>query len=279
MNIARVFPTKTSHTPMDSLCFYDVPGLFDFSLDIKEVHISTIFKWDLQKAEQLAEAWKVIAPVKIGGPATGEKACEFVPGMYMKKGITFTSRGCPNKCWFCSVWKRDGNIRELKTIHPGNIIQDDNFLATSKEHQIKVFEMLKTQKKIEFTGGLDPKFFTRWHAEELKKLRINQMFFAYDTSDDFEPLMVASKILKEHGFNRHKLRCYALIGYPNDTINAAETRLFEIVQMGFYPMAMLWRDENGNKFTKDKNWSRFQKTWSRPAAINARIKSWSLNSQ
>lgn len=271
--IARVFPTKTSYSPTDDMCFFDVPGLFDFNRGIEEVHISTVFRWDLEKAERLADAWKIIAPVKIGGPATRERADGFIPGMYLKNGITFTSRGCPNKCWFCSVWKRDGNIRELETIHPGNIIQDDNFLATSIKHQQKVFKMLETQKQIQFAGGLDPKFFGKWQCEKLSKLSINQLFFAYDTPDDFEPLLYASKLLIKHGFNRHKLRCYALIGYPKDTLDAAETRMFEMVSMGFYPMAMLYRDESGI-FTQSnlKEWKKLQKHWARPAAISRMIK-------
>ena len=191
--------------------------------------------------------------------------------MYLKPGITFTSRGCPNKCWFCSVWKRDGQIRELP-ITEGNIIQDDNFLATSKQHQLKVFEMLSKQKTIEFSGGLDPKYFEAWHVEEFKKLKIKQMFFAYDTPDDYQYLEKASKILLKAGYERHKLRCYALCGFPKDTIQDAEGRMLNIAQLGFFPMAMRWRDENGVYHNNTKEWREFARNWSRPAVTYMQLK-------
>ena len=276
MKIARVFPSKTSHTPTDKLCFFDHPGLFDFNKGIEEVHVSVVFKWDLDKAEKLAISWGAVGAVKIGGPATGQRAKNFIPGMYLKKGITITSRGCPNKCWFCSVWKRDGNIRELKTIHPGNIIQDDNFLATSKNHQEKVFQMLQKQNGIQFTGGLDPKFLNEWNAEKLGSLKINQLFFAYDTPDDLKYLKKSSIIIKKIFPSRQKLRCYALCGYPDDSIEHAKNRMLEIAELGFFPMAMRWRDENGNYDNNSIEWKNFARTWIRPAAIYTELKKYNL---
>lgn len=106
--IARVFPSRTAQTPVDDYAFVGNPPLF-LPDDITEVHVSVTFSWDLPEAERLCEAWERIAPVKMGGPATGQRGEEFTPGMYVKQGVTFTSRGCPNNCWFCIVPKRDGN--------------------------------------------------------------------------------------------------------------------------------------------------------------------------
>ncbi|MCL5103035.1 MAG: hypothetical protein M1133_02815 [Armatimonadetes bacterium] len=109
--IARVFPRRTKATPVDDLAFYDEPGLFPPCVD--EVHVSVTFTYDLPRAEHLAKAWERVAPVTIGGPATGMPGGEFTPGAYLKAGYVITSRGCPNRCWFCSVWRREGNTREL----------------------------------------------------------------------------------------------------------------------------------------------------------------------
>ena len=110
--IIRVFPTKTNATPDDELVrIREVPSLFD---EADEVHISVAFTWDIPWAEWAARQWERVAPVKIGGPAYNEPGGEFVPGMYMKKGYVITSRGCPNRCWFCAVPKREGGqLREL----------------------------------------------------------------------------------------------------------------------------------------------------------------------
>ena len=101
MKIARVFPRRTNATPDDALAFTTPPP--KILPDIDEVHISVAFTYDIPKAEQLAEAWhKTGLPVKMGGPAFNEAGGDFIPGLYMKKGYVITSRGCPNRCWFCS---------------------------------------------------------------------------------------------------------------------------------------------------------------------------------
>ena len=56
MRIARVFPRRTSMTPTDDLAFVDCPPPLLALPEIDEVHVSVAFSWDMQKAEQLAEA-------------------------------------------------------------------------------------------------------------------------------------------------------------------------------------------------------------------------------
>ena len=139
--IMRVFPRKTSCTPIDNLVRFDGPGWFDPD-DLDEIHISVTWTYDLRKAEKLFKEWNIrfLNKVIIGGPATGERGEDFIPGEYLKKGYVITSRGCHNKCWFCSVWKREGSIRELPITEGFNIL-DDNLLACSDEHIKSVFKM------------------------------------------------------------------------------------------------------------------------------------------
>lgn len=271
MRIIRVFPRKTKASPCDDLVRIGKgPDLFD---EADQVHISVAFTWDLPKAEKLAREWSVVAPVKMGGPALNEKGGDFVPGMYLKPGYVITSRGCPNRCWFCSVPKREGGeIRELPITEGKNVL-DDNLLACSDGHIKGVFTMLARQKDpIEFTGGLEAARLKRWHAEELKKFRIKQMFFAYDTPDDLEPLQQAGRYLQEVGFavhpHSHVLRCFVLCGYQGDSAGHAEYRMKKTMQAGFTPMAMLWRDETGRR---DLEWAKFQREWARPAIIYSRL--------
>lgn len=268
MRIVRVFPRKTSASPDDDLAYFGEPHLWT---DADAVHVSVTWTYDMPRAERLAKEWEQVAPVKIGGPATGMRGENFTPGMYLKHGYTITSRGCPNRCWFCSVWKRDGNIRELPIKDGWNIL-DDNLLACSETHIREVFDMLRKQpRKPEFTGGLEAKLLKPWIAEELKRLKPAQMFFAYDTPDDLDPLFCAGNTLANAGFRKgsHALRCYVLCGYPKDSMNAADNRMRQAAQAGFLPMAMLWRDKGGNR---DPQWMRFAKAWARPASANAMLR-------
>ena len=54
--IARVFPRKTTATPIDEYAFIGEPGLF-IPDDITEVHVSVTFTWDIPLAERLARIW------------------------------------------------------------------------------------------------------------------------------------------------------------------------------------------------------------------------------
>jgi len=264
--IIRVFPRRTRATPTDDLAAVGRgPELFD---QADEVHVSVTFTWDLPLAEKLAEAWKPVAPVRIGGPATGERGEAFEPGRYVRDGYTVTSRGCPNRCWFCSVWKREGNeVRELP-IRDGWNVLDDNLLACSEAHTRAVFAMLARQDTPpQFTGGMEAKILKPWHAEALRALRPKQLFFAYDTADDLEPLREAGRMMLAAGFTTasHALRCYVLCGWPKDKIEAAARRMAEAMDAGFTPMAMAWRGQDGKR---SPEWARFQREWARPAIVH-----------
>lgn len=176
MKIARVFPTRTRMTPEDSLAFSSFQPPQIGMPEVDEVHISVTFTWDLEKAEQMAEAWLVLGvPVKLGGPAFGKPGGEFVPGLYVKEGATITSRGCPNHCPFCGVPEREGGLREMPILDGWNIL-DDNLLACSDEHVESVFRMLERQpRRPEFTGGLEAEFLKPWHAQRMREVGTNRI--------------------------------------------------------------------------------------------------------
>src|SRR5262245_52705737 len=100
------------------------------------------------------------------------------------------------------------------------------------------------------------------------------MFFAYDPGDAFETLEHAARRLLAAGFTEasHRMRVYVLIGFPKDTLAAAEHRLQQMHAIGFTPMAMLWRPETPSqeKHMPPAQWRAFQRRWARPAIIHAR---------
>jgi hypothetical protein len=252
-------------TPDDDLVRIGVgPGLFD---ECDNVKISVAFTWDLPLAESLFKQWSFVSPTEIGGPALMTRGESFEPGEFVKQGFTITSRGCPNKCWFCSVWRREGaGIRELE-IHDGYDVLDDNLLACSDDHVRRVFDMLAKQKqRPKFTGGLEAKILKPWHCERLKALKPERLYFAYDTPDDYEPLVEAGKMLRASGFTTasHTLSSYVLCGYPRDTFDGAEIRMRQTIAAGFTPMAMLYMDSEG---CRDDDWRAWARRWARPSIV------------
>lgn len=270
--LIRVFPRRTKATPDDALAYCGPPDLF---AEADEVHVSVSFTWDKDRAEQLAEAWRYVAPVKVGGVAYGDDSLVFEPGRYVRPGYTITSRGCPRRCWFCGVWKKWPEPN-LLPIHDGWNVLDDNLLACPREHVEAVFAMLRRQRRrVEFTGGLEALSLQDYQVDLLAGLRPRpSMFFAYDPGDEFSTLESAARRLLDAGFTRaaHNLRCYVLIGHPKDSFDLAEARLRQMVAIGFTPFAMLWRPErHEQRYMPGPQWRAFQRRWARPAAIHARV--------
>jgi hypothetical protein len=286
MRLIRVFPRKTKATPRDDLARFDAPkskreqkrtGSPDLLDDADEIHVSVTFTWDKPKAERLAEQWRHVAPVKIGGVAYGDTSLEFIPGRYIRPGYTITSRGCPRRCWFCSVWKKWPMANPLP-IYDGWNVLDDNLLACPEWHVRAVFEMLQRQtQRVEFTGGLEAAALQDYQVDLLASLKPRpSMFWAYDPGDPYETLEYAATRMLDAGWTResHRLRCYVLIGYPRDTFALAEKRLTDMVRIGFTPMAMLWKPEveAAMKWEPPSAWRAFQRRWVRPAIIYGKEK-------
>jgi len=259
-------------SPLDHDAYFGQPGLF-VSQEYKEIHISVAFTWDIEKAKWLKEQWEMIAPVKIGGPAIdGEPSNGFIPGKYLKKGITITSRGCPNRCPWCFVKQE---LIELNDFPEGNIIQDNNLLACSGSHLAKVFNMLSHQSNINISGGLESRRITDKIVEKLRGLRIYQLWFSYDHDEAEIFLRRAVDELRKY-FRRNQLRCYVLIGFAGDTLGKAEARLRKAWEIGTLPFAMRYRTPKRNWkdsfLFNQREWNLLARKWTRPAIIKARMR-------
>lgn len=266
--IIRVFARKTSMTPTDEMAFYDVPGLF--VPDHDEVHVVVVFTWDIERGQFLRDAWESVTdkPVRIGGPAFDDPCLgDFVPGLYLKPGVTVTSRGCINNCAFCFVPKREGKLREIKDFAPGNIIQDNNFLACSHKHRARVYEMLKGQRQIDFRGGLESEYLSDWDVEQMRGLKISALWLACDSRARVRPFLKACEKLARAGFSREKIRCYVLIG---DNMDENEDRLRTVFRAGALPFAQLYQPREWKTYSVE--WKRFQCQWARPAATKAHMR-------
>jgi len=269
VKIIRVFPRKTNATPDDENVRFNEPDALD---DADEVRVSVAWTWDKERGEKLADAWRVVTKrVLIGGPAYDDPGGEFMPGLYVKRGYVMTSRGCPNHCWFCSVPKREGAIRELQ-IKDGYNVLDSNLLACSEKHINAVFDMLARQpERPKFTGGLEAARMTPKIAARLAVLKPSSAYFAYDTPDDYAPLCAAAKMLNAAGISGRgrNFFVYVLIGYKNDTFEKAEKRLVSVLRLGLLPMAMLYNRAEGR--VDAQSWKRLQREWANKIIVGSKM--------
>lgn len=271
--LIRVFPSRTHFTPTDDLAFVGDPPLPGFRPEQAEVAVSCTFTWDLAEAERLVAAWGQYYPdVKLGGPAVGiHRGGCFVPGRFVKAGVTFTSRGCNSACSFCLVRHREGKLRELRHFATGNIIQDNNFLQTSPDHQERVIAMLRRQRKgAVFAGGLDKYRITDRFIELLQTIKVADVFLAYDNEKELPALQAAAEKLAFLG--RERLRCYVLLAFKDDdTPEAGEHRLRQAWQAGVMPFPMLYQPPGPTKRNyKGTAWQRLASAW-RPARAKKRM--------
>ena len=273
MKVLRVFPRRTSLTPKDDLVAIGYPKLWTYEAD--EVHISCVFTWDRDYCEELKKEWSQYYPiVRIGGPAYGLHSDGFMPGRYLRAGVTFTSRGCDFSCPWCLVPKMEGTFRILGNIAPGNVIQDNNILLANADHLRKVYSMLKTQRAIRFSGGLDVRLLRDWHIEELRGLRIKELWLALDSWDTQRQFKKAIERLKRAGFYRNQIRCYVVAGFDEPTWES-EGRLRFAYECGALPFVQLYQPPlplkrmAGERSRED---NLFIRKWSRPAAIKSEMK-------
>lgn len=266
--IIRVFPRRTSYTPDDELAFVGMPPLM--IPEHEEIHISCTFTWDKALCEELAFQWegRTRKPVKLGGPAFGSPAEDFVQGMYMKKNIIFTTRGCNNNCPWCCVPKLEGRLKELP-ICEGNIIQDNNFLQASRQHKDKVFEMLKHQRAICFKGGLEADLIDDHFISGVSDLRIAELWLACDTDARLPEFKKACEKLSKAGFSRDKIKCYVL-SYGKDR-DKDEARARAVYEAGAMPFVQLYRDFSDTKTEYSKDWNAWARMWQRPAATKSHM--------
>lgn len=270
MRILRVFPRRTSFTPEDDLAFVGMPPLPSFIPEHDEIHVSCTFTWDKKQCEELAFQWegRTNKPVKLGGPAYGSEAYDFIQGLYIKRNIVFTTRGCNNHCPWCCVPKLEGPLRELP-ICQGNVIQDNNFLQASRAHKEKVFDMLRTQYGVCFRGGLEADLVDDHFVDNITSLRIKELWLACDTDARLPEFKKACEKLRRAGFSRDKIHCYVLSYGKN--MDSDEARARSVYEAGAMPFMQLYRDFSDKKTEYSKEWNAFARMWQRPAAIRAHM--------
>ncbi len=159
----------------------------------------------------------------------------------------FTTRGCPNKCAYCAVWRVESsdiwvnpNWKESVVDYlPNVLLSDNNLSAAPMEHVREVTGYLAGKgKKVLMDNGLDCKRITLEMAREFGKLRYVDcgMRVAFDRIEEDGVFQEAVKLLIEGGVPRSRILAFVLFNFM-DTPQEAYYRMKECKKLGirFYP--------------------------------------------
>ena len=219
-----------------------------------KIFITSLFTWDLKKVVESIQFYKNRFPkteILVGGIAASlipeyierhsgiiphigllEEAEQCTPDYSLtferkiNASITFTSRGCPRHCRFCSVkhhepkfFVREDWERDICKDLPRIVFWDNNWLASP--NFLKDYEKIKKLDKIiDFNQGLDARLYDEIKAKYLAKLKINPIRFAFDDIQSEASILKAIKLTKK--YTKNEIRVYVLYNFtdtPEDFFN------------------------------------------------------------
>lgn len=135
----------------------------------------------------------------------------------------FLTRGCPNKCYWCVVPKKEGKIHphtDVEEIAVNGrrklILMDNNVLA--HQHGLEQIEkMTHMDVWVDFNQGLDARLVTPEIADMLARLKwIDSIRFGCDTPKQVEECNRAVEMLRERGCRKNFLFYTMLHGDINE---------------------------------------------------------------
>lgn len=179
-----------------------------------------------------------------------------------KFSFVFTTRGCPNKCGYCAVWRLEPQrwINEKWKEHidmnkPYVMISDNNLSAMPIEHIRDICKFISDNKKrVVFDNGLDCKYITDELAEVLASVKYHSygLRLAFDRISEDGIFQKAVEKLKSKGIKKTSIMSYVLFNF-NDTPKEAIYRMEECIRLGIRPYPQCYTplnrsDRKENKF-------------------------------
>ncbi len=254
-----------------------------------KIFVTSLFTWDWKPVVECIRFYQVNFPnseILVGGigaslihdhiysytgirPHVGlyhEAEC-YIPDYSMTFGrqngasITFTSRGCPRNCEFCSVkqleptfFVRENWEKDIKQEYPRIILWDNNFLA-SPNFESDCRKIEKFNKKVDFNQGLDARLLTEERAKILFRINIDPIRLAFDDAKYENDILKAINIVKSH--SNKEIMTYVLYNF-RDTPEDLYYRINLLNKEGVLSFPMEYRAPT-NKTSKipGPNWNLF----------------------
>lgn len=160
----------------------------------------------------------------------------------------FLTRGCPNKCKWCIVPDKEGNIKphadiEEFTRHKEVVLLDNNVLAS--EYGLKQIEKIaKLGLKIDFNQGLDARLIDNSVAQLLSKVKwLKPLRLACDSQSQKKHIKTAVELLRKNNCTPKRYFVYAIIQNIEESLDRIEF----LRSLNLDPFCQPYRDFNKNE--------------------------------
>lgn len=158
--------------------------------------------------------------------------------------VSMTSRGCPRGCAFCHVAAKEGrcsikvaNVSDFWCGQDEIKVLDPNITACHDKRDL-MQQYVDTKAKIDFTQGLDIRLLNHQDIEDLNRMRIGTLHFAWDNPRDD----LKSKFQDfAKGFRRKTNigTVYCLTNF-NSTLDQDLYRIYTLRDLGYDPFVMIY---------------------------------------
>ena len=167
--------------------------------------------------------------------------------------VSMTSRGCPRKCAFCHVAAKEG----CKSVKVANVsdfwngqkeikVLDPNLTACLDKRDLFA-QYRETGAWIDFTQGLDIRLLNDADIEDINRMKLKEVHFAWDNPK--EDLTERFASYAKNGKKNSKGRLatvYLLTGY-NSTMEENLWRIYTLRDMGYHPYVMIYDKPHASK--------------------------------
>ena len=257
-------------------------------IDPTKIFITSLFTWDIDKVLDTITFYHNQFPhaeIEVGGigatllakhiddktgiaPHKGlhGAAENFAPdyslhfGRKCETSITFTTRGCINKCHFCNVkdmepdfFVREGWEQDISPTRPLITFWDNNFLASPNfEQDCKT--IAKFKKKVDFNQGLYATLYDEERANILAKIDLDPIRFAFDDIKYADSVTKAIRLAKRK--SAKEIRVYVLYNFKDSPADFFE-RIQIINREGALAFPMKYRPPTmDNRVAPNDNWDK-----------------------